>query len=281
MHPDNEELKELEAKTLVSENSPNLASEVSADPTSPLRADPVSDFPGDPVTEFEEPAPEELIALADALVDHLAEGLPEAEVPAVQASLAEDKAHLVELQMAPVPCACVDNHSLRPQHFFKGLLVLLVRCSMLAIILAVVWAFADGMRTFGISPMVLPFSSLGQYQPRMHLNQVQSPLMTLFDNFLVFYNCAFPGANRLGSGIGIIGGAFWALHSMPHLCLPQRSLVAAIAGALIGFRAMMMLSSSAPIVLAATILGALGISIYMTVADRKARIPELPLAKMY
>ncbi|MBX9572039.1 MAG: hypothetical protein K2X77_24315 [Candidatus Obscuribacterales bacterium] len=179
-----------------------------------------------------------------------------------------------------VPCPCAADSKLRPAHFFEGLLELIIRCSCLALAFALIWAFAEGMRTYGTSPLLLPFSTLGQYQPRLHTTVNSNPLIIAFDNFLFFYNCAFPGANRLGSGIGIIAGAFWTLHRVPHSCIPRRAYLGAIAGAVIGFRMMMMVSSSATIVFGAMLLGAIGIALYMVAADQRTRVPDLPLVVM-
>lgn len=178
------------------------------------------------------------------------------------------------------PCSCVSDPRLRPAHFFNGLCELTIRCTVLALIFALVWAFAEGMRTYGISPLLLPFSSLGQFQPRLQTTVNSNPLIMAFDNFLFFYNCAFPGANRLGSGIGIIAGAFWTLHRIPHACIPRRAYLGAIGGAVIGFRLMMMVSSSAAIVFGAMLVGAIGLALYMVSADQRPRIPDLPLVKM-
>lgn len=178
------------------------------------------------------------------------------------------------------PCQCVSKSELQVPHFFDGLLELLIRCSVLALLFALTWAFAEGMRTYEISPLLLPFSTLGQFQPRVTTAVNSNPLIIAFDNFLFFYNCAFPGANRLGSGIGIIAGAFWTLHRIPHSCIPRRAFLGAIAGAVIGFRMMMMVSSSATIVFSATLLGAVSIALYMVAADQRPRIANLPLIKM-
>ena len=179
-----------------------------------------------------------------------------------------------------VPCSCVAHPDLQGRHFFDGLAELFLRCTILALLLALVWSFAEGMRTYGISPLLLPFSSLGQFQPRLLTAVNSNPLLGAFDNFLVFYNCAFPGANRLGSGIGIIAGAFWTLHRIPHSCIPRRAYLGAIAGALIGFRLMMMVSSSATTVFAAMLFGAISVSLYLVSADRRPRVPDLPLVRL-
>lgn len=189
-------------------------------------------------------------------------------------------AHFLASDAERIPCTCVSDPQLRPVHFFNGLSELTIRCTVLALIFALVWAFAEGMRTYGISPLLLPFSSLGQFQPRLQTTVNSNPLIMAFDNFLFFYNCAFPGANRLGSGIGIIAGAFWTLHRLPHACIPRRAYLGAIAGAVIGFRLMMMVSSSATVVFGAMLMGAIGIALYMVSADQRPRIPDLPLVKM-
>lgn len=174
-------------------------------------------------------------------------------------------------------CDCVLNPALRLNHFFAGLLMLLLRTLVLALVLAYALSFIDGLRTYGITPFVWPFSGFGQFQPRLAQELPAAPWVRAFDDFLFFYNCAFPVAGRLGSGIGMIAAGFWTLHLTDPSCRLQRIGLAAVAGAIIGFRLTLMLTSSAITVFSATILSAIAFTFYMSSADKKPGIPSLPL----
>lgn len=184
------------------------------------------------------------------------------------------------LAIEPQPCACVANSSLRFRHFLEGFADLALKAVLLALAMALIWAFTEAMRTYGTSSLLLPFSTLGQYQPRLVNMNSNNPLIIAFDHFIAFYNSAFPGANRYGSGVGLIAGTFWAMHRFPHLCLPRRAYIGAIAGGLIGFRLTMMISSSAFLVFGSMLLGAIGFCLYLVLADRAPRLQELPLVKL-
>ena len=154
---------------------------------------------------------------------------------------------------------------------------LLGRMIVLSIVLAYVASLIDGLRFYGTLPLILPFSAIGHYQPRVDLNNADSGMVAAFDSFLFFYNSAFPGGSRLGCGIGMISAAFWTLHSVSGGCWPQRAALGLMAGAVIGFRCTLMLSSSAKFVLGSTVLFSLAFLVYMLVTDREKEVASLPL----
>lgn len=176
-------------------------------------------------------------------------------------------------------CTCSGNFPLAIKHTGKGLAILLIRTLLLSLIFAYGMSFLiDGIQNIGIAPVPWPFSAIGQYQARVQTEQqTTNALVNTFDNFLFFYNCAFPGASRLGCGIGMISAAFWTMHDTPAGCQLRRTIIGLVAGAIIGFRLTLMISSKASTVFGSTIIFLLGFSIYMTLADRKSTIKDLPL----
>ncbi|MBX9689773.1 MAG: hypothetical protein K2X27_23895 [Candidatus Obscuribacterales bacterium] len=177
-------------------------------------------------------------------------------------------------------CPCAASSELKLRHFAQGLLLLTLRSLLLGLLLAYLLSVIDWFRTLGMSPLYLPFSGIGQYQPRLESAAAQPAFVKGFENFLFYFNCAFPGASRLGSGIGVIAAAFWTLHDAPKSCKVQRLSLGLLAGALIGFRLMLMISSSAFTVLGATVFAALAFAVYMALSSGKSEIPRLPLVEI-
>ena len=174
-------------------------------------------------------------------------------------------------------CSSCSGLKLPIKQIGAGLGLLLLRVLILSLALSYLMSLIDGLRTAGEAPLALPFSALGQYQPRLD-NAVSAPWYVLsFDKFLFWYNCAFPGASRLGCGIGIILASFWTLHTTPAERRLQRAVTGIVAGALIGFRLTLMVTSSALVVLSMTVIFALGLTVYMLCADSRPGIPPLPL----
>lgn len=162
-------------------------------------------------------------------------------------------------------------------HTVSGLITLFLRVLILSLSLALLMSCIDALQKFGSAPLVLPFSALGQYQPQIQKATSQSPLEAAFDSLVLWYNCAFPGGSRLGSGIGTIFACFWTLHTTPKSPGLHRIVLGAVAGALLGFRMTLMLSSNAYTVLAAGLLGAVAFSVYMVVTAKPDKIPPLPI----
>lgn len=163
-------------------------------------------------------------------------------------------------------------------HLGLGFATLVIRTLALSLILAYLLSIIDGLRTLGQTPFLFPFSALGQYQPKIESSANSSPLVSAFSNFVFLFNCTFPGASRLGSGIGMIAAAFWTLHEIPRECRMQRIFLSLAAGAIIGFRLMLMVSSSAVGVLGASVIFSLSICAYMNISARSKPIEPLPSA---
>lgn len=164
----------------------------------------------------------------------------------------------------------------------KALGLLTLRCLVLSLVLAYLMGFIEGLRTVGISPFVFPFTA--QSTPRLMTTELlKDPLALAIDNFLYAYNCAFPGACRLGNGVGLIAGAFWSLHSTAvkpfngTSTLMERCVIGLTAGFIIGFRMMFMISSKPMGVLVASIVGMLSFCIYMLVTAKKPVTPRIPI----
>lgn len=158
---------------------------------------------------------------------------------------------------------------------------LLARTAILSLSFAyLISFFVDGIQSIGIAPTPWPFTGFGQYQASL-MPKSNDPLLSAFDNFVIIYNCAFPGASRLGCGIGIIAAAFWSMHDSSAAKPLERGVIGLLAGAIIGFRLALMFSSKAATVLSACLLFALFFCMYLLLADRKKQVPELPLIKQH
>jgi hypothetical protein len=174
------------------------------------------------------------------------------------------------------PCSCAGNYKLMCKHFAKGFISYLLRSLVLTLALAYLMACFDALRAFGVSQAAFPFTTLGQYQPSI-VDGSRSAFQAAFDNFLLLFNCAFPGGTRMGSGIGTLAASFWALHLLPINCWPQRVILGCFIGFIIGSRALLTVSSSVNVVIGAGVISAIVISIYMISVGRKRQIPSLPL----
>lgn len=164
----------------------------------------------------------------------------------------------------------------------KALMILFVRCLFLSLALAYLMGFIEGLRTMGNTPFMFPFTVL--QTPRLLTAQVlNDPLALTIDNFLYAYNCSFPGACRLGNGIGLVAGAFWSLHSTsvkPFNGMPayiERGVIGLLAGFIIGSRMMFMLSSRPYAVLDAGFIGMLSFCVYLLLAAKKPVTPRIPI----
>lgn len=177
------------------------------------------------------------------------------------------------------PCPCTANFTLRLKHIGSKVLLLVVRVLVLSLALAYLMSILNALQYWGMAPMYLPFSGVDQFRPGQDAAGSAEPIVTAFDNFVYLYNCAFPGASRLGSGIGMIFACFWTLHSVDRNCRAPRIALGALCGAIIGFRLILMLSSSATGVLSSMIVSSIGFAIYMAIADRKPGIPSLPIVQ--
>lgn len=160
----------------------------------------------------------------------------------------------------------------------KSIMQLLARTAILSLLFAFIMSFfVDGIQCIGIAPWPFPFSALGQYQGNLASITSKDPLAKSFAEFLLLYNCAFPLNSRLGCGIGMIAAAFWTLHDTKTESRLHRATMGALAGAIIGFRMALMISSKAQTVLAGSLLFALVLSLYMLMSARKEEITDLPI----
>lgn len=158
---------------------------------------------------------------------------------------------------------------------------LFLRIAVMSLVLAYLLPLIDGLRTMGVTPFQFPFSQLGQYQPRITNPEIQdSAFLKSFDDFVFLLNCTFPGASRWGTGVGTLYAAFWTMHDTPPTCKVQRLVIGIVAGAIIGFRATLMISNSPVFIFACTLISTFGFALYMTLADRKPAIPRIPIVQM-
>jgi len=193
----------------------------------------------------------------------------------------------LELIADPMPkslpfCSCTKAPSDLIPHLLAGWARLFLRVIVLSLVLAYLMSLIDAMYKCGTAPTAFPFSEIGHTHPRLPYNAgvIGALLAAIVDNILNLYNQAFPGYSRLGSGIGIIFACFWTLHDTSPQCRIQRFGNGIVAGALIGFRGMLMLTSSPSYVLLTSIFVCVFMTLYMLTADRKPAIPQMPLVDL-
>ena len=159
------------------------------------------------------------------------------------------------------------------------LLVYLARLLILSILLAYLMSLIDVFRTYGYGIAAWPFTALGQYQPHISNDSGKSVFIDWFENILFWYNCAFPGYSRMGCGIGMIAASFWTLHTLPQQRLLERITIGALCGAVIGFRGMLMVTSSPTLVPAAALIFAVFFAVYMAWTNVPKGLASLPIVK--
>lgn len=175
-------------------------------------------------------------------------------------------------------CECSGKAGIMCLHIVKGLSAYLLKLVILSLVLAYLFSIIDALRSYGVMPAVFPFTMLGQYQPQID-GANKSEFQAAFDNFLLWFNCAFTGGSRMGSGIGTLGASFWTLYILPKNCFSQRIVTGFLAGAVIGFRSLLMVSTSATLISGAAIVSAIFFAVYVAVKTGKKDIPPLPIVK--
>ncbi len=162
----------------------------------------------------------------------------------------------------------------------SGIFLVLVLTAASALTFAVAWGLVDWMRNFGTGLAPLPFLDHGCLQTDTFRRFPAGSFCGVTEDLINWYNVTFCNALRFGSGLGIIGGAFFALSFVRHLGLTARIIAGFMAGALIGARSIMMVTSDVPFFFAGLCLGGVFVGVYMSLSGDTPRVPPLPPFKL-
>lgn len=160
---------------------------------------------------------------------------------------------------------------------FVGLTTVVIDIVVCALLMACFWTAVEAMRQFGVySPQAMSEQlhavkvaedALRTYDPHGFLGQIESALK--------WYNLTFIGAARYGSGLGIFIGAYLALASLRSRVLPAKVVAACLAGAFVGARLFLMVTSEPKMFLAGACVGAVMLA-SLTIWQGGEQAPDLP-----
>lgn len=162
----------------------------------------------------------------------------------------------------------------------RSIVIVLIDITLAALLMACIWTAIESMRQFGVysqqsladqlQAVKVAEASMRSYDPDSFLGGIES--------FLKWYNLTFIGAARYGSGIGIFIGAYFALSAVAEYKLSAKITASLIAGAFVGARLFLMVTSEPKMFLAGAILGALVFVAYRVFDSRQEKLPDLPIA---
>ena len=152
-----------------------------------------------------------------------------------------------------------------------------VLAAALAVICGIFWNILDWMRTYGTGIVASPFADQAPLPPRQRRFFPAGTALGSFEDLIELYNISFRGGLRLGSGIGLVAGAFLALGPAKRLGLAARIATGITAGSIFGGRAALMITSDTPIFLGGALIGAVLTAWYLAAAGGERRFPPLPL----
>jgi|GEM_PF-1471848 hypothetical protein len=112
-----------------------------------------------------------------------------------------------------------------------------------AILMANVWDFIGWMRTFGIDGAVMDKADLVRRALALETHSAQGVPFQIAEEIINGYSRTFVGHARFGSGLGIFAGTFIALSYLKERSAPVRIAAGTFAGALIGARFCLLISS--------------------------------------
>ncbi len=142
------------------------------------------------------------------------------------------------------------------------------------------WGVIDYLRNFGSSISLCPYFDHLQVAALPFRAHTAGSFLGAIEDLINCYNLAFPGATRFGSGLGLIGGAFWALRFARGRGLLCRCFAGVAGGVLIGARAALMLGSGAGVFLVGLVSGGLLTTLYMIFGAREEQIASWTLLEL-
>jgi hypothetical protein len=161
-----------------------------------------------------------------------------------------------------------------------GSFLLILVSAVAAVLMGAVWGIVDWLRNYGSNVQPFPYLDRTPIQTQAFRFQAPGTVLGQIEDIILWYNGAFRGATRFGSGIGLMVGAFVCVRLPFVRSMAARLTVAVTSGVLIGARLALMLGSSATLFVAGGVLGALVAVVAVLVGARATAIPKLPLVNL-
>lgn len=158
----------------------------------------------------------------------------------------------------------------------KSCALVLMYAIVLAFAGAVLWGIIDWMRNYNQVPLLYPFANFATSQ-QSFADTSNRGAMSWFNDFVQWYNFAFPGGCRLGSGMGMIAGSIWAASKAEEQGRAAAIAAGILCGTIVGGRSLLMVSSNAVNFMVFALLGAAAGWYYMWWRTQPQRLPDLPL----
>lgn len=161
---------------------------------------------------------------------------------------------------------------------FISIVTVVIYVALSALVMACIWTAIEAMRQFGVYSQQMLFDQLRVVKIAEDSMRTYgtSSFLGQIENALKWYNLTFIGAARYGSGLGIFIGAYLALTSVSERSLPAKVVAALIAGAFVGARLFLMVTSEPKMFLAGAIFGSLLFVAYTIFDGRQEKLPDLP-----
>lgn len=158
----------------------------------------------------------------------------------------------------------------------KALVIVLAMVLVAPYVFGQWWALVDWLRNYGSSIQALPAMDTQVVPSQVYRHWPAGSFCGFWEDAINWYNFTFKSATRFGSGIGLIGGAIFAIMSCRRLGLAARIAAGAIGGALIGARSILMVTSDVPYFLVGLGLGSALAVVAAIVNDPRRMFPDLP-----
>lgn len=160
-----------------------------------------------------------------------------------------------------------------PIQILQAVALIIALATIGAILMGNVWEFIGWMRTFGIDGAVMDKADLVRRALALETHEARSVPFQIAEEIINWYSRTYVGHARFGSGLGIFAGTFIALSFLKERSAPVRITAGAFAGALIGARFCLLISSKLVPFFLFICMGAVIVSALMTV--KHPRLPKL------
>lgn len=160
-----------------------------------------------------------------------------------------------------------------PIQILQAVALIFLLATIGAILMGNVWDFIGWMRTFGIDGAAMDKADLVRRALALETHEAQSVPFQIAEEIINWYSRTFVGHARFGSGLGIFAGTFIALSYLKERSAPVRIAAGTFAGALIGARFCLLISSKLVPFLFFVIAGAIVLAVLSTLKSES--LPRL------
>lgn len=167
------------------------------------------------------------------------------------------------------------SHSV-PVQILQAVALIIILATIGAILMGNVWDFIGWMRTFGIDGAAMDKADLVRRALALETHEAQSVPLQIAEEIINWYSRTFVGHARFGSGLGIFAGTFIALSFLKERSAAVRIAAGTFAGAIIGARFCLLISSKLVPFLFLVTAGALLLAALSSI--KSDRLPRLHAA---